>query len=88
MQSNERVQEAIEKLKQQRDELRLKMHLAKADARDEWDEMEGKWDHLRDRLKAAGGEASEAKGDVGDALKSLASEIKKGYERIRDQLQP
>lgn len=86
MPSNERVQEAVETLKQQRDELRLKMHLAKADARDEWEEMEGKWDNLRERLKAAGDEASEAKGDVRDALKSLAAEIKKGYERIRDQL--
>lgn len=86
MQNKERVQEAVEKLKQQRDELRLKMHLAKADARDEWDELEGKWEHLKERAKAAGGEASEASGDVGEAFKSLASEIKKGYERIRSQL--
>jgi len=86
MQNNERIHEALEKLKQQRDELRLKMHLAKADARDEWDELEGKLEHLRERAKAAGSEASEASGDVGEALRSLASEIKKGYARIRDQL--
>jgi hypothetical protein len=31
---DERVQDAMEKLKQQRDELRLKMHLAKAGPRE------------------------------------------------------
>jgi predicted nucleic acid-binding Zn-ribbon protein len=86
MEPNERIQDAVEKLRQQRDELRLKMHLAKADARDEWEELEGKWESLKDRLKAAGGEASEASEDIGGALRGLASEIKKGYERIRNQL--
>ena len=83
---NERVQEMVEKLKQQRDELRVKMHLAKADAKDEWNELEGKWDSLKDRMRAAGGEAGEVSEDIGDALKGLASELKNGYARIRDRL--
>jgi len=83
---NERVHEAMERLKQQRDELRVKMHLAKADAKDEWNELEGKWDSLKERMKAAGGEAGEVSDDIGDALKELASELKSGYARIRDRL--
>ena len=83
---NERVQEMVEKLKQQRDELRVKMHLGKADAKDEWNDLEGKWDSLKERMKAAGGEAGDVSDDIGDALKGLASEIKSGYARIRDQL--
>ena len=83
---DERAQDAMEKLKQQRDELRLKMHLAKADARDEWEELEGKWDTLKSRLRSAGEEAGEATGDIGEALRGLAAEIKKGYDRIKEQL--
>ena len=82
----DRTQEILEKLKQQRDELRLKIHLGRAEARDEWDEMEAKWTALKQRLKAAGGEAGEAKSDIGAAARDLAGELKKGYERIREKL--
>lgn len=82
---NEGTQDLMERLKQQRDELRLKMHLARADARDEWDELETKWERLKERMRAASGEASDAKGDIGAAARELAAEIKKGYERIRAQ---
>lgn len=83
---NDRTAELVEKLKQQRDELRLKIHLAKADARDEWEELEGKWEGLKERLRAAGEEASEARGDIGAAARELAAELKRGYDRIRDRL--
>lgn len=83
---NDRTAELVEKLKQQRDELRLKIHLAKADARDEWEELEGKWEGLKERLRAAGEEAGEARGDIGAAARELAAELKRGYDRIRDRL--
>lgn len=86
MSENEQVQDLMEKLRQQRDELRLKVHLGKADAKDEWNELEEKWEGLKARLKAAGGEAGEAKEDVSEAMKGLMDEIKKGYGRIRDKL--
>lgn len=82
----DRTQEILEKLRRQRDELRLKAHLGKAEARDEWEELEGKWNALKEKLKAAGGEAGEAKSDIGAAARDLASELKKGYERIREKL--
>jgi chromosome segregation ATPase len=82
----DRTQEILEKLKQQRDELRLKVHLGKAEARDEWEELEEKFSSLKERLLAAGGEATDAKGDISTAAKDLASELKKGYERIRAKL--
>lgn len=82
----DRGQEIMEKLKRQRDELRLKIHLGKAEARDEWDEMEDKWKSLKERIKAATDEASGAGGEIGSAARDLASELKKGYARIKDQL--
>ena len=79
-------EELVGKLERQRDELKLRAHLAKAEARDEWEELEVKWERLRSRLKAAGEEADVASEDVRAAASILADELKKGYERIRQSL--
>jgi hypothetical protein len=36
---------AIDNLKKERDELNVKMHLASMEVRDEWEEIEKKWQH-------------------------------------------
>ena len=46
--SRQLVSDLILKLKQQRDELALKIHLGKRDAKDEWEEMRSKLDQLAD----------------------------------------
>ena len=76
----------VEDLKQMRDELKVQMHLAAADARDEWNEVEKKWEHLRARLDVVGKAAETSAEEVGDALEVVAQEIKKSYERIRSLL--
>lgn len=73
----------LDGLKQQRDELMVQLHLAKAETRDEWDELEKKLEHLRAKTAQAGGIAGEASKDVFAALQLAADEIRHGYERIR-----
>ena len=80
------LRELTAKLERQRDELRVKAALAKAEALDEWDELEDKWDRLKGKLRAAGEEADDASDDVKAALSMLMEELKKGYERIRERL--
>ena len=75
-----------EELKQLRDEIELQIHLASADARDEFGELEKKWEHFRGRLDLVGKATEEAAEDVGDALELVGSELKKGYEKIRSLL--
>ena len=81
---NERLEAIVQKLEQERDELRLKMHLAKADARDEWEKMEERWGELRGKMDVVKEGASEASVDVREAASGLADEIKKGYRKIVD----
>ena len=50
--------EAIDKLREERDELRVQMHLAAAEVRDEFEELEEKWSQLETRLRAASREAA------------------------------
>jgi hypothetical protein len=75
-----------DELRRQRDELKVKLHRAKADARDPWEALEKKWDHLRGRLGVVEGEAEEVGKDVLAALETVADELKKGYARIRKVL--
>jgi hypothetical protein len=82
----ERIEEALSGLRQMRDELKVKIHLGKAEAQTEWDELEGKWQELKARGKMVGEEAAESAKDVSSALEIVAEELKKGYERIRKLL--
>jgi hypothetical protein len=86
MVDKEDFNEFLENLKTQRDELKLKMHLAAADAKDEWNELEGKWEHFEAKARQAGEQAADASKDVWDAAKTLGAEIKQGYDRIRKTL--
>lgn len=81
-------QAVVADLEQQRDELQLKLHLAKAEARDEWARLnlDEKIATLRQRADAAGGEAKGAMKDIGAAADRLADEIREGLDRIRKTL--
>jgi chromosome segregation ATPase len=80
------VDQLMNDLRQQRDELRLQMHLAKAEVKDEWAELEKKWQHLESRLGAAAGEAKSSAKNVGAALETVAEELGNAYRRIRRSL--
>ncbi len=81
-----RLQQLIADLEQQRDELRLKAHLAKAEGRDELAKLEQKLEELRFRTSAAGTEAGHAADQVSEAARRLGDEIRKGFDRIRKTL--
>lgn len=82
----EQVEKALTQLEQQRDELRLKLHLGKAEAREEWDKLERQWEHVRARLPQLREALSETRSEVGAALQLTAEEIRRGYERLRKLL--
>ncbi len=76
----------LEDLQRQRDELNLQMHLAKAEARDEWQELEKKWHEAKPKLDAAGSEVLNTGENVLAGLQLTLEELRKGYERIRNRL--
>lgn len=82
----EKLKSLLERAEAERDELRVKLGLAKLEAKEEWEELEQKIDGLRGRLKVLTSEAREASGDVGAAFDVVAEEIKEGFERIRKLL--
>lgn len=80
------VGELISDLKQQRDHLRVKIHLGGEELKDEFEKLDDKLSQLNHRfdpLKDAVGETAE---DLWDSLKLMGSEIKDGFVRIRKSL--
>jgi hypothetical protein len=82
----EQITNALEHFKQQRDELQVQLHLAKADAKDEWARLEKQWEETKPKLEAAREEAGKTAESVGAALGLAIEELKKGYERLRSRL--
>jgi len=78
-----KLRDVLADLEQERDELRLKLHLARAEGRDELARMEDKLAELRFRAGAAGAEARGAMGDINEAATRLANEIREGFARVR-----
>jgi len=81
-----RMQEILANLERERDELKLRIHLARADGRDELVRMEQRLADLRLRAQAAGDEARDVADDVGQTARKLADEIREGFDRIRKTL--
>lgn len=82
----EDIEELVEKLKQERDELGVKLHLAKMEAGDEWQELERKWSRLEAKVKQLGDAAADSTGDIRAAAGLLGQEIKAGFKRIARKL--
>lgn len=83
---NARWQDMMSDFERQRDELKLKLHLARADGRDEWNRLEQKLGELRLRAQAARSEAGSAAADIGSAAERLAAEVREALDRVRKTL--
>lgn len=81
-----KIQSLLQRLETERDELKVKLGLAKLEAREEWQELEEKISGLKARMKVVGAEAKDASGEVGAAFDVVAEEVKEGFARIRKLL--
>lgn len=86
MTASREFERILQDLERQRDELNLKMHLAKTEAQDEWRELEKKWQEAKPKLDAAAGEAVKTGENVLAGLQLTLEELRKGYARIRSRL--
>jgi outer membrane murein-binding lipoprotein Lpp len=83
---NEDLARFMRKLEQERDELRLKVQLGKAEARAEWERFEQQWNQLRGKSDQIKNAVDETAREIGAAAMRTAREIQRGYERIRSRL--
>ncbi|HEY8153734.1 MAG TPA: CBS domain-containing protein [Myxococcota bacterium] len=81
-----RGQKEIDELRRVRDELKVRMHLAKAEVKDRWNELEHQFHNLEAKGHQIAQASEEPLRDVRDAAKLLVAEIREGYRRIRESL--
>lgn len=86
----QRAQALMQELEQERDELRVKMHLAKADAKDELAKLDAQLDAKMAELKQKvasfdkDGDGSVVD-DLGDAARGLADDIRSSFQKFRER---
>jgi hypothetical protein len=78
--------EEIDKLRELRDELRVKLALGRAELRERWQELEKSWHRLQGRLELAREGAREDSRNVREAARLLARELREAYEHLRQRL--
>ena len=80
------LEELIASLKRQRDELAVKIHLGKAEAKQEWEKVEDKIRDLTAQYKPIVDAVEETGEGVLSAVELAAQEVKKGLDRVRKLL--
>jgi chromosome segregation ATPase len=80
------LDEMARKLEREAGELRVKVHLAKMEASDEWKELEEKLAKLKVKTKELGGVTAEASKDIGAAASLLGEEIRNGIQKFTKRL--
>ena len=88
--ADDKFEDLISSLKQQRDELKVQMHLGSLEAKDEFEALEKKWETWTAEAKAQSKPMREviegSAKNVGSALDLVLDEVKQSYERIKKQL--
>ncbi len=69
----------LENMKTLRDEIRVQMHLAKAEMKDEWDTLESKFEDMETKLVDAAEETRQT-------VNVIADELNDAYKRIKARL--
>lgn len=86
MEMKEELKRMVEKLKTERDEIRLKIHLASMDAREEFEEAEKKWFHVKVKASDIADDAVETSEEFIAKTKIVGEELKETYNRISKRL--
>jgi len=76
----------LEKLKSQRDELMLKLHLASMEAKEEFEEADKHWDTLKNKAAEIADDSKETSEEYIAKAKIVGEELKEAYSRISKRL--
>jgi DNA repair exonuclease SbcCD ATPase subunit len=80
------IEDFWEKLKTQRDEMKVQAHLARAEFRDEWNEVEEKWQKAEQAFDRVQDQAIETTAEMQHSAKVIMEEMASTYDRIKERL--
>lgn len=76
----------LEKLKSERDEITLKLHLASMEAKEEFEEADKHWETLKIKAAEISDESKETSEEFIAKAKIVGEELKDAYARISKRL--
>lgn len=79
---NPSLHQHVKPLAQARDEMRLQLKLGRMEARDDWHELEDRWQTVRPKLEHA---LEHALDEVDHGLETALKEIRAGYRKLRGE---
>ena len=82
----EEFNKLVEKLRMERDEVNLKIHLASMDAKKEFEQAEKQWGQLKIKASDIADDAVETSEEVISKSKIVGEELKETYKRISKRL--
>lgn len=82
----EEFENLVERLKVDRDEINLKLHLASMEVRDEFEAAEKKWAVIKAKAAEVADDTREVSEEVVTGAKIVAEELKEAYRRISRRL--
>ena len=83
---NKLVAETITTLKQQRDELALRIHLGAVEAKEEFEDAGAKLDQMTEDYEPVKDAVEESASNVLSALQLLGDEVLSSFDRVRKSL--
>ena len=76
----------LEKLKTERDEIMLKLHLASMEAKEEIEEADKQWENLKIKAAEIADDSKETSEEFIAKAKIVGEELKEAYNRISKRL--
>ncbi|MFG0334980.1 MAG: hypothetical protein ACF8TS_16610 [Maioricimonas sp. JB049] len=80
------LRELISTLRQQRDELAVRIHLGSAEVKEEWNALNSRLQELLDQYEPLRDATAASASGVWESLKLVGEEIRDGFSRIRRTL--
>jgi CBS domain-containing protein len=82
----ERIDKELDELRRVRDELKLRLHLGKADAKASWERLDKRYHELEAHVRRIAQRSETPLHEMADAARKLFDELRAGYRDLRRQL--
>jgi ribosome recycling factor len=84
--TRKKLDELVNTVRKERDELKLQIHLASLDAKDEYERLSKKCDRLADEYQPVTEAVEKTADNMVSALGMVADELKFGFQRVRQAI--
>ena len=82
----DKSEKMFKELQTERGNIKVQLHLLNMDAKEEWNELEIKYEKFKTKASTIADVTADSAGEVAEAIKLVGEELREGYKRIRDSI--